>query len=186
MEVEKFEILDHVTDLKIRFFGKDKKELFLNAMIGMYEGAKYQSSFASASAKAPPSDKPSEDKSGGKKATAVPSEALNDSEKRMREGEAEKIKREIKVSSPDLSSLLVDFLSELLYLTETHQEIYQHLQFTKFNDPSTSSGQVKFEGILIGKKLKRIGVLIKGVTYHQLDIHKKEDGSWEATILFDI
>ncbi len=152
--MEKFEILEHVTDLKIKFFGKDKKELFLNAMIGMYEGARYQS----------------------------------------QDG---KIEREIKVSSQDLASLLVDFLSELLYLTEINQEVYQQIQFKKFNDPSTNSrskergsplaaGQAKLEGILIGKKLQRMGILIKGVTYHNLEIQQKKEGVWEATVLFDI
>lgn len=139
----KYEILEHVTDLKIRFFGKDKEELFLNAMIGMYEGAKYE----------------------------------------IQDG---KIEREVKVFSHDLASLLVDFLSELLYLTEINQEVYEQIKFQKFNDPSTSSGQVKLEGILIGKKLKRMGILIKGVTYHDLDIHQREDEIWEATVLFDI
>jgi len=142
--MEKFEILEHVTDLKIKAFGRDKKELFLNAMIGMYEGAKYESSFA---------------------------EAM--------EGKGEEIKREIKVSSLDLASLLVDFLSELLYLTETNQEIYEQIQFQKFDDKN-------MEGILIGRKLKRMGVLIKGVTYHQLDFHQRGDGIWEVIILFDI
>jgi len=31
-----------------------------------------------------------------------------------------------------------------------------------------------------------MGVQIKGVTYHELDIHQEEDGTWEATVLFDI
>lgn len=132
----KFEILEHKADLKIRVFGKTKEELFLNAMRGMYEGARYQ-------------------------------------------GEGEKIKREIKVSSLDLVSLLVDFLSELLYLTEVNQEIYDKIQFKKLNEKD-------LEGILIGKKLKRMGVLIKAVTYHNLDIQQKKDGTWEATLLFDI
>lgn len=167
--MEKFEILEHVTDLKIKAFGRDKKELFLNAMIGMYEGAKYEPSFAPASVKAQAS----------KKATAVPPKALNDSEERRGEGKGEEIKREIKVSSLDLVSLLVDFLSELLYLTETNQEIYEQIQFQKFDDKN-------MEGILIGRKLKRMGVLIKGVTYHDLEIHRRKDGIWEATILFDI
>lgn len=134
--MEKFEILEHVTDLKIRFFGKTKEELFLNAMTGMYEGAKY-------------------------------------------EAQDRKIKREMKVSSSDLTSLLVDFLSELLYLTEINQEVYEQIQFQKLNDTN-------IEGILIGKKLKRMGVLIKGVTYHDLDIQQKKEGTWEATVLFDI
>lgn len=132
----KFEILEHVTDLKIRAFGKDKKELFLNSMIGMYKGGRYQ-------------------------------------------GENSKLKRKIKVSSPDLNSLLVDFLSEVLYLTEVKKEVYQEIKFQKFNDQN-------LEGILIGQKLKRMGVLIKGVTYHGLNIQQRKDGIWQATILFDI
>jgi SHS2 domain-containing protein len=31
-----------------------------------------------------------------------------------------------------------------------------------------------------------MGVHIKGVTYHDLDIHQEKDGTWQATILFDI
>jgi SHS2 domain-containing protein len=31
-----------------------------------------------------------------------------------------------------------------------------------------------------------MGVHIKGVTYHGLDIHQEKDGTWQATILFDI
>jgi len=149
--VKKYEILEHKADLKIKAFGKDKKELFSNAMIGMFESAKYES-------------------------------------------QGKEIKREIKVSSIDLPSLLVDFLSEILYLSEVNQEVYQKIQFRKFTDKNIN-------GILIGKKLKRIGVVIKGVTYHDLDIHQKpersegwrrtnvlrlKDKTWEAIILFDI
>jgi len=134
--MKKFEILEHKADLKIRAFGKDKKELFENAMIGMFESAKY-------------------------------------------EGEGRKIKKEIKVSSLDLPSLLVDFLSEVLYLSEINHEIYHQIQFRKLTNKN-------IEGNLFGEKLKTIGVIIKGVTYHSLDIHQKKDKSWEATILFDI
>ena len=134
--MKKFEILEHITDLKIRAFGKDKKELFLNTMIGMYTGARYES-------------------------------------------EGREIKREIQISSLDSSALLVDFLNELIYLTETHKEVYHRIQFQKFNNQD-------LQGTLIGKKLQKIGVLIKGATYHQLQIHQREDGIWEATILFDI
>ena len=134
--MEKYKILEHISDLKIRAFGKNKKELFLNVMIGMFEGAKY-------------------------------------------EKEEEEIKREIKVSSKDLSSLLVDFLSEILYFCETNREVYHNIKFKKMTDKN-------IEGILIGKKLKRMGVQIKGVTYHNLDISQRKDGIWQAIILFDI
>jgi len=95
------------------------------------------------------------------------------------EGEGKEIKKEIKVSSPDLPSLLVDFLSEILYLNEVNRQVYYQVQFKKFTEKN-------IEGILSGKELKRVGVAIKGVTYHDLDIHQKEDGTWETTILFDI
>ena len=132
----KFEILEHKADLKIRAFGKDKKELFENAMVGMLESAKY-------------------------------------------EGEGEEIKQEVKISSLDLPSLLVDFLSEVLYLVETKKETYQKVNFKKLT-------KNEIEAELVGKKLKRMGVHIKAVTHHDLDIHQREDGVWEAIALFDI
>ena len=131
----KYETLEHKADLKIKVFGKTKKELFKNALLGMFESAKY-------------------------------------------EGEG-KIKREIRVSSQDLISLLVDFLSEALYLNEVNYELYDDVQFKKFTEK-------EIEGILFGKKLKRKGVIIKGVTYYDLDIHQRKDGTWETTVLFDI
>jgi SHS2 domain-containing protein len=132
----RYKILEHKADLKIRAFGKDKKELLENVMIGMFEGARY-------------------------------------------EGKKNQIKREIKIHSQDLSSLLVDFLSEVLYFSEVNREVYQKIQFKKFSDK-------EIKGTLLGKKLKTIGVIIKGVTWHDLDIHQKKDKTWQATVLFDI
>ena len=136
MRTEKFEILEHKADLKIRAFGKTKEGLFENAMLGMFEEARYES-------------------------------------------EGGEIKREIKISSLDLPSLLVDFLSEVLYLCEVNKEVYYKVQFKNLTGK-------ELEGILIGKKLKMMGVHIKAVTYHDLDIHQKKDKTWQATILFDI
>jgi SHS2 domain-containing protein len=135
--MKQFEILEHKADLKIRVFGKTKEELFENAMIGMFEAAKYE-----------------------------------------KEIKNQKSKIKIKVKSIDLPSLLVDFLSEILYLVETRKEVYQKVEFKEFSDN-------EIEATLIGKKLKRMGVHIKAVTYHQLNI-KKRGGFFEAEIIFDI
>jgi SHS2 domain-containing protein len=78
-----------------------------------------------------------------------------------------------------LPSLLVDFLSEVLYLVETKKLVFERVEFKKFSEN-------KIEAILMGKPLKRIGVHIKGVTYHDLDIHQEKDGTWQAIVLFDI
>jgi len=90
----------------------------------------------------------------------------------------EKVKRQIKIKSPDLSALLVDFLSEVLYLTQVNKEIYNDVKFKKFEDK-------ELEGELLGQKVERFGEDIKGVTYHGLEI-KKVDDYWETTVLFDI
>jgi len=136
--MKKFEILEHKADLKIRVFGKTKEELFKNAMVGMFEAAKYETT---------------------KQLTTK--------------------QQKIEISSLDLPSLLVDFLSEVLYLVETKKLVFEKVEFKKFTEN-------EIDAILIGKPLKRMGVHIKGVTYHDLDIHQEKDGTWQATVLFDI
>ena len=39
-QFKKYQILEHISDLKIRVFGKTKEELFLNALLGMAENQK--------------------------------------------------------------------------------------------------------------------------------------------------
>jgi SHS2 domain-containing protein len=91
----------------------------------------------------------------------------------------EEIKREIKIKSIDLPALLVDFLNEALYLIQVNKEIYNSINFRKLTDSELA-------GELIGQKVERFGEDIKAVTYHDLDIYQKEDGTWEAVVLFDI
>ena len=87
-------------------------------------------------------------------------------------------KSKIKIKSADLSSLLVDFLSEVLYQAQVNKEIYYKVKFDKFSG-------TELEAELFGKKVKRFGLEIKGVTYHNLEI-KKIKNHWQATIVFDI
>ncbi len=135
--MKKYEILEHKADLKIRAFGKDKKELFSNMLLAMAESQK-------------PEIK-------GK----------------------QKNKRQIKIKALDLAVLLVDFLSEALYLSQVNKEIYFDINFKKFSN-------TEIEGKLIGQKVARFGEDIKAVTYHSLDVHQKKDKTWETTVLFDI
>jgi SHS2 domain-containing protein len=88
-------------------------------------------------------------------------------------------KRNIYIHSQDFSTLLVDFLNEVLYLIQVHKEVYTNLKFIKFTNK-----ELKAE--LLGQKVESFGEDIKAATYHDLDIHQREDGIWEATVLFDI
>jgi SHS2 domain-containing protein len=96
-----------------------------------------------------------------------------------KEIKSQKFNTKIKIKSIDLLSLLVDFLNEILYLVETKKLIFEKVEFKKFTEN-------ELEAILFGKPLKRMGVHIKGVTYHGLEIKKNEKGGWYAEILFDI
>lgn len=87
--------------------------------------------------------------------------------------------RNIRIKSSDLEILLVDFLSEALYLIQTNREIYNKVDFKKFSD-------TELEAELFGQKVEKFDEDIKAVTYHDLNIRQKKDGFWTATILFDI
>jgi len=135
--MKKFKILEHKADLRIRVYGKDKEELFLNALLGMTAGLRPEIS------------------------------------------NQQSVIRKIDIKSPDSEALLVDFLSEALYLIQTSKEIYNSVKFKKLSDAN-------LEAELTGQKAERFGEDIKAVTYHGLEIKERKDGALEATLIFDI
>jgi SHS2 domain-containing protein len=89
------------------------------------------------------------------------------------------IKREISVESPDVTALLVDFLSEALYLSDVHNEAYLDVFVQEID-------QTHVLAILYGAEVRGFEVVeIKAVTYHELEIVQK-NGVWQADIVFDI
>ncbi|RLC40091.1 MAG: hypothetical protein DRH33_01070 [Candidatus Nealsonbacteria bacterium] len=91
----------------------------------------------------------------------------------------QEVKRDFRIKSLDPPSLLVDFLSEVLYLSQVNKEVYKEVKFKEF-----TNNEIK--GELIGQKVESFGEDIKAVTYHDLDIHQENNGVWQATVLFDI
>ena len=87
--------------------------------------------------------------------------------------------KNIKIKSSDLSSLLVDFLSKINYLNEVNKEVYNSIRFINFSNH-------ELEEEISGKKVENFELIIKGVTYHDLDIHQRKDKTWEVTVLFDV
>lgn len=87
--------------------------------------------------------------------------------------------RSIVVHSQNQEELLVDFLSECLYLSDTHNEAYLDARFTLLSDTEL---QGKIFGVTItGFEESEI----KAVTYHDLTVEKVES-IWQATLVFDI
>ncbi len=87
--------------------------------------------------------------------------------------------RKVVVHSPDRETLLVDFLSEALYLSDIHNEAFLDARFSDFSD-------TELEAVLFGVAITGFEVVeIKAVTYHDLTFEHL-DGIWRATIVFDI
>lgn len=86
----------------------------------------------------------------------------------------------LKIKSPDINSLLVDFLSEVLYRSQINKAIFLAAKFSKFSDS-------KLEAEISGFKIDEFDNDIKAVTYHELEIKKSPTGGFfETIIVFDI
>jgi SHS2 domain-containing protein len=85
--------------------------------------------------------------------------------------------RSLDLQAVDIESLLVSFLTELLYISEE-----SGLAFDQF--------EIKIEGEsltarMVGAPIKRQTKEIKAVTYHNLDI-QSHDGEISVNIVFDV
>jgi len=94
----------------------------------------------------------------------------------------EDTKREIKLSAEDVEVLLIEWLNELIYISEV-----EHIIFKKFEIDELSNTNLK--ATCFGEKIKpgqhRLKREIKAATYHMLRINK-ENGSYKVQIIFDI
>jgi len=87
--------------------------------------------------------------------------------------------REIQIVSPDRDALLVDFLSEALYMSDVYDEAYLDCTIHELTD-------TQMKATIHGIGVSGFDVVeIKAVTYHGLEI-KQIDGVWQANIVFDI
>lgn len=105
-----------------------------------------------------------------------PSVTYKDDEPHIRHFTAE---HTVVVHSIDRETLLIDFLSECLYLSDVHNEAYFDARFTELNE-------TELKGTIYGVSITGFEVVeIKAVTYHDLEF-ENIDGIWRATIVFDI
>ena len=146
--IQDFESLPHTADIKIRVYGKTKKDLFRHALIGMFQVV-------------------------GPKITGCRVE----SERVVCDLLPEK--HEVMIESPDEVALLVDFLSEALYLSDVNDEAYLDADIHELTDHM-------IKATIYGAKVVGFEVVeLKAVTYHELAI-EKIGNRWQADIVFDI
>lgn len=87
----------------------------------------------------------------------------------------------VEVHANDLGGVLVDWLEEVLYLQDAGDRVITAVKVTSATDTGA-------EGWVDADPRTRAveGTAVKAITYHQLQVAQMNDGSWFATVYFDI
>jgi SHS2 domain-containing protein len=89
------------------------------------------------------------------------------------------VEQAVTVESPDVESLLVDWLSELVYLYETGGCAFHEIEVTEWS-PQRLAATLRG-----GRPSDPPRLHVKAVTYHDLAV-RASGGEWEAQIYLDI
>jgi SHS2 domain-containing protein len=87
----------------------------------------------------------------------------------------------VQVSASDPGGLLVDWLNEVLWLTETRRAAVAGVQVERVGD-GTASGWV----VLASGRPAPDGSFVKAVTYHRLRVEPDPDGGWLVEVYLDV
>lgn len=89
-------------------------------------------------------------------------------------------KQKIKIEAVDITSLLVEFLSQVVALSDIHNSVFTKIVFRELGD-NFLEGEI--QGIAVGGFDKEI----KAVSYHEVDVRKdSQTGLYETMLVFDI
>ena len=93
-----------------------------------------------------------------------------------------RVEKRIDIKGESLDRLMVDWLSELLYLHDV-----ESLLFKGFKVDSVGEGGLK--AIVKGEPFQEgvhvIKTQVKAVTYHQIEV-RQENGRWRAQVILDL
>ncbi len=84
---------------------------------------------------------------------------------------------DVTLDALDVEGLLVDWLNELLYLSERHEVCWTAFVFAELSP-------VALQATLTGVPIAERGSYIKAATYHNLAVHATPEG-FETEIVFD-
>ena len=98
------------------------------------------------------------------------------------EGVREREERAIEVEARDRETLLVRWLTELLYHLDAEEMLFHRFQIEELTETRL---RARGFGERIDRERHRLHFGVKAVTRHMLEI-ARENGGYRATILFDI
>jgi SHS2 domain-containing protein len=93
---------------------------------------------------------------------------------------------DVSLGAPTLDDLLVEWLNELLYRFEVRNLLPADatVSVTETDNGCSLTGRILSESF---DPLRHpVKVLIKGVTYHLMNVRRSESGGWETSVVFDI
>ena len=93
-----------------------------------------------------------------------------------------RIERRINIGGESLDRLMVDWLSELLYLHDVENLLFQRFKVESVGKDGLKAivkGEAFREGVHV------IKTEVKAVTYHRIEV-RQENGRWRAQIILDL
>ena len=95
----------------------------------------------------------------------------------------ETISVEIQLTAESVEALFVGWLDELIFRHETEEVFFKRAEIQQCSETEMSA-------IVYGEPVNfdkhEVYTEIKSVTYHQLQVVQKGDGSWFAQVIFDL
>ena len=88
------------------------------------------------------------------------------------------VTRDVDVEGIDRETLLVNWLNEILYLAQTHREVYDRFRVSQVSDHHI---RARVRGRPSGNRVSHI----KAATFHDLGIKQTPEG-FEATVVLDV
>jgi SHS2 domain-containing protein len=93
-----------------------------------------------------------------------------------------RVERRVNIEGESLDRLMVDWLSELLYLHDVEMLLFRGFKVDSIGEDglkATVKGEPFQEGV------HAIKTEVKAVTYHRIEV-RKENRKWRAQIIFDL
>ena len=90
---------------------------------------------------------------------------------------------EIYLTAESVEELFVGWLDELIFRHETEEIFFKRADIHRCSETEVSA-TVYGESVNFDKH--EVYTEIKSVTYHQLEVRQKADGSWQAQVIFDL
>lgn len=92
--------------------------------------------------------------------------------------------RDIELTSPDIKALLVDWLSELLYLFEVEDILFCEFNIDKIEKTGEGfSLKGRASGVPIDLSRHSFDTQVKAVTYHELEVQQNDSEFWVQAIV---